>query len=148
MTFLQTKKSPARISTVNKHLKTLHNMETPRFSESVSTMSEHVKEYVDLRIDLLKLILVEKLSRLTSLLLLLILILVILLFGGVFFGLAFVLWYGQHAGPMWAGALIVTGGLILTGILLLVFRKKLLLNPVVSQLSKIIMEEEGDEREE
>jgi hypothetical protein len=123
-------------------------METPRFSESISTLSDHVKEYINLRTDLLKLILVEKLSRITSLLLLILLVIVILMFGGVFLGLAFVLWYGQHAGPMWAGALIVTGVLILMGLLLILFRKRLLLNPVIVELSKIIMEEDGHGREE
>jgi hypothetical protein len=123
-------------------------METPRFSESVSALSDHVKEYINLRTELLKLILVEKLSRLTSLLLLLIIILVILMFGGVFLGLAFVLWYGQHAGPMWAGALIVTGVMILMALLLILFRKRLLLNPVIVEMSKIIMEDDGHERKE
>lgn len=120
-------------------------METPRFSESMETLTDHVKEYIDLRVDLVKLILVEKLSRLTSLLLIVIIFLVLLMFAAVFLGFAFVLWYGNNAGPMWAGALIVVGVLVLNGTLLYLFRKKIVLNPVTARLSKIIMEEPDDE---
>jgi hypothetical protein len=122
-------------------------METPKFSESMNTLSDHLKEYVNLRVDLLKLVLVEKMSRLTSLLLLLIFVLILVMFAGVFLGLAFVLWYGQNVGPMWAGALIIVGVLVLKGTILYLFRKRFLLNPVIKQLSKIIMEEPGDGEE-
>jgi hypothetical protein len=120
-------------------------METPKFSESVSTLSDHAKEYINLRVDLVKLILVEKVSRLTSLLLLFIIFFILLMFAAVFLSLAFVLWYGEHAGPMWAGALIVVGILFAKGILLYFLRKRLLLNPVIRQLSGIIMEDAGHE---
>jgi len=120
-------------------------METPKFSESVSTLSDHVKEYINLRVDLIRLILVEKMSRLTSLLLLFILFLILLMFAAVFLGLAFVLWFGNSIGPMWAGALIVVGVLLLKGILLYIFRRRFLLNPVIKQLSKIILEDDDHE---
>jgi hypothetical protein len=120
-------------------------METPKFSESVNTLSDHLKEYINLRVDLVKLILVEKLSRLTSLMLLFIIFLILLMFAAVFLGLAFVLWYGNNIGPMWAGALIVVGVLLLKGIVLFLFRKKFLLNPVITQLSKIILEDADHE---
>ncbi len=120
-------------------------METPTFSGSVNQLSDHLKEYVDLRVDLVKLILVEKLSRLTSLLLLFAFVLILVLFAGVFVGLAFVLWYGRYVGPMWVGSLIVVGVLVVKGILLYLFRKRFLLNPVIRQLSKIIMEDPSNE---
>lgn len=123
----------------------MENMETQTFSESVNQLSDHLKEYVDLRVDLVKLILVEKLSRLTSLLLLFAFVLILVLFAGVFVGLAFVLWYGQYVGAMWVGALIVVCVLFVKGILLYLLRKRFLLNPVIRQLSKIIMEEPSDE---
>lgn len=123
-------------------------METPRFSETVHTLSDHVRDYIDMRIDLIKLILVEKMSRLTSLLLLLILLFMVLLFAGVFAALAFVLWYGESIGPMWVGALIVVGIALLKGIIIYLFRKKFLLNPIITQLSKIIMEEPSYEQPE
>ena len=122
-------------------------METPKFSESMDTLSDHLKEYVNLRVDLVKLILVEKMSRLTSLLILLIIVLVLLMFTAVFLGLAFVLWYGQNVGQMWAAALIVVGVLVLKMIALYLLRKRFLLNPIVRQLSKIIMEEPGNGEE-
>jgi hypothetical protein len=123
-------------------------METPKFSESISMLSDHVKEYINLQADLLKLILVEKLSRLTSLLLLFILFLILLIFAAGFVCLAFVLWYGENIGAMWAGALIVVGVILVKCILLYVFRKKLLLNPIITHLSKIIMEDPDHEREQ
>ena len=120
-------------------------MENQTFSESVNTLRDHLKEYLDMRIRLFRLIMVEKLSRLSSLLILFILIMILLLFAGGFLCLAFVLWFGEHAGPMWAGALIVVGVILLKLILLLIFRKKMLLNPIIRQLSKIIMEDPENE---
>ena len=118
-------------------------METPKFSQSVEALSDHAKEYLNLRVDLLKLILVEKLSRMTSTLVLFVLFLIFAMFAGAFIGLAFVLWYGENVGPMWAGALIVAGVLVLKGLLFYLFRKKLLLNPVIAKISKIVMEEDS-----
>ncbi len=118
-------------------------METPKFSQSVESLSDHAKEYLNLRIDLLKLILVEKLSRLTSILVIFIIVVIFAMFAGVFVGLAFVLWYGENVGPMWAGALIVAGVLALKGLLFYLLRKKLVLNPVIFRISKIVTEEDS-----
>ncbi len=123
-------------------------METPRFSESVNTLSGHVREYIDMRTDLIRLMLVEKLSRLTSLMLLFIMLFVLGMFAGVFVALAFVLWYGENIGSMWIGALVVVGLVILKAILIFAFRKRFLLNPIIRQLSAIIMEDAGYEQPE
>ena len=120
-------------------------MENPTFSESVNTLKDHAKEYIDLRVDLVKLVIVEKLSRLASLLLLFVIFMILLLFAAGFICLAFVLWYGQHVGPIWTGALIVVGVLAIKAVILFLMRKRLLLNPIIAQLSKIIMEEPDDE---
>ena len=117
----------------------------PRISDQVHTLSDHAREYINLKIEEIKLVLVEKLSLLTSKLILFIILFILLLFTGVFIALAFVLWFGTHVGPMWAGALIIVGLLILKMLVIYWMRRWFILNPLIRHLSNIIMEGQDHE---
>jgi hypothetical protein len=119
-------------------------MEQKKVSESIAEMTEQVKTYVQLRIDLFKLSLTEKLATLTTTLLISIIFFIVFLFFTLFLSLAFIFWFREYAGAAWVGSLIVAGFYILIGIVVFLLRDKLFLNRIVTQISKILLEEEEE----
>ena len=111
-----------------------------KISDNFSSLAENVKDYVNLRIDLVKLILTEKIAKLASFFLIAVIFFILAMFLLLFLSLAFVFWFGINIGPIWLGALIITAIYILGGFLIYVRRHQFFINPLVSQLTKILME--------
>jgi hypothetical protein len=119
-------------------------MEQKKISETIAELTDQVKAYVQLRIDLFKLNLTEKLATLTTTLLISIIFFIVFLFFTLFISLAFIFWFKEYVGAAWAGSLIVAGFYILLGIVVYLLRDRLFLNRVVVQISKILLEEEEE----
>lgn len=119
-------------------------MEPGRISENVTLLTENLKDYVNLRVDLAKLILTEKLARLTSFFLISVIFFILAMFLLLFLSLSFVFWFGNDIGPAWLGALIITTVYVLGGVLIYVKRHQFFINPLVSHLTKILMEEKDE----
>ncbi|HTX88108.1 MAG TPA: phage holin family protein [Bacteroidales bacterium] len=119
-------------------------METQSIPENFNELTGSIREYIRLRIDLLKLNLTEKLSRIFTMAIALILFFLFFNFIILFASIAFILWFREHVGPAHWGALIVAGFYILLGILVWLLRRPLFVNPVVSQISKILLEEDHE----
>lgn len=119
-------------------------METGKISDNFSSLTENVKDYVNLRIDLIKLILTEKIAKLASFFLISVIFFILAMFLLLFLSLAFVFWFGEKIGPAWLGTLIVTVVYILGGVLIYTRRHQFFINPLVSQLTKILMEEKDE----
>jgi amino acid transporter len=122
-------------------------MEQKKVSESIADLTDQVRNYVRLRIDLFKLDLTEKLATLTTTLIISIIFFIVFLFFTLFLSLAFIFWFKEYAGDAWVGALIVAGFYILVGILVYFLRDRLFLNRIVVQISKILLEEEEQNEE-
>lgn len=116
-----------------------------RISDNVSLLTENVKDYVNLRIDLAKLILTEKIAKLASFFLIAVIFFILAMFLLLFLSLAFVFGFGDSIGPAWLGALIVTAVYILGGTLIYVKRHQFFINPMVSHLTKILMEDKDED---
>ena len=123
-------------------------MEQKRISDSIAELTDQVKNYVQLRIDLFKLNLTEKLATLTTTLLISIIFFIVFLFFTLFLSLAFIFWFKDYVGYAWVGSLIVAGFYILLGIVVYLVRDKLFLNRIVVQISKILLEEEEENENE
>jgi hypothetical protein len=119
-------------------------MESPKLTDNVNEISQNVKDYVRLQTDLLKLTLTEKLALILSALLVAIICFLVLLFITIFLSQAFIFWYRDHGGSLFTGALIVSGFYLLFGIFVYLSRKWLFVNPLVSLISKFLLEEEND----
>jgi hypothetical protein len=119
-------------------------MEPQRISDHFSELTESVKEYVRLRIDMLRLTLTEKLSRIFIYTIILMIFFILFNFIILFFSIAFILWFREHAGAAYLGAIIVAGFYIFIGILIWLLRRPLFIDPVVSQISKILMEDDHE----
>lgn len=115
-----------------------------RISDNISQLSENVRDYVNLRIDLAKLTLTEKIARLASFFLIAVIFFILAMFLLLFLSMAFVFWFGNDIGPAWLGALIITAVYILGGVLIYVKRHQFFINPLVTHLSKILMEDKDE----
>ena len=122
-------------------------MESPKFSENITDLIDQVKNYVHLRINLFKLNLTEKLATLTTTMLISIIFFIVFLFFTLFLSLAFIFWFREYMGKAYIAALIVAGFYILVGIVIYFLRNKLFLNRVVTQISKVLLEEEEENEE-
>ena len=119
-------------------------MESQTLSENFSELSENVKDYINLRLDLLKLTVTEKMASIGSFFLVTVIFFILFLFVLMFFSLAFIFWFRDYIGTAYAGALIIAGVYIIAGMIIFLLRKKLFINPFVEQLSKILMEETSE----
>lgn len=119
-------------------------MDTGKISDNFSSLTENVKDYINLRIDLAKLIITEKLAKLASFFLLLIIFFILAMFLLLFLSMAFVFWFGAEIGPFWLGTLIITSVYVLGGFFIFWKRHELFINPLVTQLTRILMEEKNE----
>lgn len=119
-------------------------MEPQTISENFSELSENVKDYLKLRLDLLKLTITEKMASIGSFFLVSVIFFILFLFVLMFFSLAFIFWFRDQIGAAYVGALIIAGVYIIVGIVIFLLRNKLFINPLVERLSKILMEETSE----
>jgi hypothetical protein len=120
-------------------------METQNISDRVSSLSENVNEYLNLRLGLLKLTATEKLANLLSHLMISLILFVLIILILFFITFAFISWFGENAGPAWAGSLVAAGFYILAGILIYLLRYPLFINPLIAKISRVMLEDENDE---
>ncbi len=121
-------------------------MESGKLSDNFTSLTENVKDYIDLRIDYLKLILTEKLSRLTAFFLIAVIFFILAMFLLLFLSLSFVFWFGEVTGASWLGALIVTAVYVVGGLFIYLMRYKMFINPLVTHLTKILMEDSDEDK--
>lgn len=121
-------------------------MESKKITENIKDLTGNVKEYLLLQLDLVKLIIAEKASRLLTTLLVVLAMFIIFLFLLTFLSLAFVLWFKDHVGEAYLGALIVAGFYLLLAVLLYLFRTALFVNPLVLSITKILLEKKDESK--
>lgn len=105
---------------------------------------EHIirelKNYADLRVDLLKLDIIEKVSRILSVFLVSILALLLLIVGLFYATMAFVYWTEAIFGSLVPGFGIVTLFFLAMALLMYLLRARLFINPFIRVFSKIFFE--------
>jgi len=113
-------------------------------SESISALKDSLERYLELRLDLLKLSVLSKISKISVFL---ITALVVVLLGSAFllFGAAaFVVWYGNTYGDYLMGLLMVTGFILFLGILFYLLRRPLISSIVIKSFAGILFENDDD----
>lgn len=114
-------------------------------TKNISTINNSAKKYFETRVDLLKLSLLEKSTRLTSMFISLWILGFLLVLTVGFLFAAFAVWYGSEYGNYWGGLLIAGGGLLLVAVIFAVFRKSLVTSSVLRHYSKIIFDESNED---
>lgn len=97
-----------------------------------------VKSYASMRFDLIRLELLEKLSKIISLILLVFVCVLISIIVFTYLSILLLLWLNDVFSSMIPGVCIVAGVYAILLTAMIIFRKKVFLNPIVSALSKII----------
>jgi hypothetical protein len=121
-------------------------MESQTLKDDFSEISGNVKAYIRLKTDLMKLTLTEKISLIISALLISVILFLVFLFISMFISVAFIFWFRDHGGPLYVGALIVAGFYLLVGVIVFFMRNRIFIDPLVSQISIILLEEEDEEK--
>lgn len=128
--------------------------------ENFSVLAGNIKSYVKLKLEYLKISLLEKQAELVAGLMLLMLMTTISFFILLLLSLAFVYWFDSRTGNMTLAFLLVAAIWLLLGLVVFLFRKPLLINPVIRKVfaalevdedEKIvadIFEEDEDEEDE
>jgi len=120
-------------------------METKKIGEQFSSLSDNVKEYVALKLEYFRLVAAEKMAQFMTHFLIFLIIFILVMLIIFFLSFAFILWWGEYIGPSYVGALIVVGFYVVVGILVYLLRYPLFINPLVSKMSNIILEDQDDE---
>ena len=103
------------------------------FSESNNPINElpnQIKASLNAKIDLFSLFLIKKLSKIVPLFLLGLILGFIFLFFTLFLSHAFIAWYEDYIGKGSTAALIVSGFYLLLGIIIFIYRKKIIYEPI------------------
>lgn len=111
-------------------------------TENFGELSGSAKNYVQAKIDLTKLTLLEKVTRFTSSFFT---IVVVILFFTLVLGFgaaAFAVWYGQTYNNYFEGVLIAGGSLLFLALIFVLLRHKILTNPLLRNFSDILFEED------
>ncbi|MCK5846087.1 MAG: phage holin family protein [Bacteroidales bacterium] len=96
----------------------------------INDLPDQIKTSINARIDLYSLFIIKKLNKLIPLFILGLVLGFIFLFFTLFLSHAFIAWYEDYIGKGSTAALIVSGFYLLLGIILFVFRKQILYNPI------------------
>ena len=120
-------------------------MANSSFSENVNEIIKIARSYVNTRIELWKLSLLEKTSLAGAFFLSSVIIVLIVAFILLFISLAFAFWYGQRTGDLSIGFLILAGFYLILGLIFIISRKHLVTGPVVKSLSDILYKDDEPE---
>ena len=107
-----------------------------------------LQEYLDLQIRYNKVLLAKRLGEISSYFTLFLLLLGVTGFIFIFLSFAFVEWFNTIYDDSYYGHLIVAGFYIFLALLLLLFRKQLIFNPIRSLLGGILIGEESNHIED
>ena len=106
---------------------------------TIEVLWERTSKYLETKIQLVKLQAIEKAASLISAILSQVILLITLLFFLFFLNVGIAIWIGILLGKLYAGFFILSAFYLLTGILVLIFRKKLIQKPINHFLIKEIL---------
>ncbi len=113
-------------------------MKKNALSDNLAEITAAVKSYINTRIELLKLTMLQKITKAGTFMLTFVSVVVALFSILIFLMFAFSFWYGEKTGSLSQGFLISAGIFLLISIVILIFRKALFSKPLVSIFSHIL----------
>lgn len=117
----------------------------PFITDSLEGLKDSLERYLQLRVELIKLSVLTKVSKISVFL---ITALIMVLLGSAFllFGAAaFVVWYGSAYGDYLSGLLIMSGFILVLGILFYLFRGPMISFIVIRSFANILFENDNDD---
>lgn len=113
-------------------------------SERLVRLTKALEEYLLLSVDLVKLTILEKLTKVTTLIVSIVVSVILVGLFILFASAAFVVWYGQKNGDYLTGLFIISGFIVFLNVLFYVFRGQLITSGIIRALSKILFSKEED----
>ena len=111
-------------------------------------LAEEMKSYVRMRYDLIRLELLEKLSRIIALFFLILMTIVLLMTALIYFSFAVVAWLEPCFGSFIPPLCIVGGIYIVLAFVAVVFKHQIFLNPLIRKMSQILFKKDANLNEE
>lgn len=123
-------------------------MSKSSFSQAISELADSIRRYLEVRVNLAKLHIMEQTARIVSLLIAVLMFFTFLILFLVFVSIAAATWIGTLVNSTVLGYLIVAAFQLLLCILIFRFRRRLFLNIVIRQLSEIFFKEQKSNTDE
>lgn len=113
-------------------------------SDNMLELNEAVKNYVQTRLDLVKITILEKIAKFSLYLISSLIVILFMFLILACIGTAFIIWYQQTYGNIFVGLVIALGFLILTCLLFIRFGKKIIMKNVLQNVSEILFDEDEE----
>jgi hypothetical protein len=113
-------------------------------SKNLSTVTDVLKEYLQVKLDLFKLDLLKRTSRAGLFLFTFISVLFSVFAVAIFLMFSFSFWYGEQTGNLAQGFFISAGALFFILVIILLLRKVVFGRILIKNISKILFSEDDD----
>ncbi len=124
-------------------------MENQNLNTSFKEAASELKDYLDLQIKYQKMQAAKKTSMISSFSALFLILFAIAIGFTLFFSFAFVWWYSNgDTSKMYEGYLIIAGFYLLLAVIVFLFRKQLLFNPIRKFLTDLFFEDNNEENQD
>jgi hypothetical protein len=110
--------------------------------------TDHIKDYINTRIDLIKLQVAEKTSKIIAGFIAGIAVAIVFLMFFLFVNISIAYLLGEWIGKIWAGFLIVSGLYLFLGIFIWTTRNKLIRIPIMNKMIETLFKNESEDEED
>lgn len=114
-------------------------------SNNITVIQNLVTEYLSLKLELVKLSVLEKITKITIFLTSLMVIILAINIFIIFASAAFIVWYGANYQDYLTGLLIVMGFVVLMMVIFFLFRRTIFESFFLKTYSSILLEKENDD---
>ncbi len=112
--------------------------------KNFASLNDSVKAYLKTKVDLMKVSLLSKLTKLTATMVYMWVIATFVILILIFVAAGFVVWFGETYHNFSEGFLLAGGCMFVIMVLFIIFRKKIVATPVLRHYSEIIFEDENE----
>ena len=126
-------------------------MNKDNFNKNLQSTIDNVREYIDMKIELYSLIIIERISKMLSKFLVAIIFVFFLFFFLLFISLGFINWFHEATGTTLIGYVIAAVFYLIIGLIVFGMSKRLFLNPMLKGFTEVLFEEEdklGDDKKQ
>lgn len=117
-------------------------MNKDNFNKNLKSTIDNVREYIDMKIELYSLIMIERITKMLSKFLVAIIFVFFLFFFLLFISLGFINWFHEATGTTLIGYLIAAVFYLIIGLIVFGMSKRLFLNPMLKGFTEVLFEEE------
>lgn len=117
-------------------------MDKEKFDKNLNKTVENIKDYINLKKEYYSLVLLERLAKVLTRFIVVIATTMLLFFFLLFLSFAFVGWFQYITGSQTLGYVVIAFIYLAIGVLVIIFKKQLFLNPLIKGINSIFSEEE------